>query len=66
MTVAELKDELLGKTYQTPIHIGPHAVVVSDVEKFLRVQFYECDHKGADAEKTPAYERLMKFYEATR
>ena len=63
MTIQELKDALLQKRYTAPIRLGAHAVIVEDVDKFLKVQFIECDNWKKDLDKCPAYERLMKFYE---
>lgn len=66
MTVEDLKNELLGKTYPEGIMVGPHQKVI-DVEKFLEVQFYECEvWQKKDITKCPAHYRLVQFYEATK
>lgn len=64
MTVQELKETLLGKEYTAPIRIGEHAVII-DVQRFLRIQFIECDRWKKEIEKCPAYERLMDFHKVT-
>lgn len=63
MTVEDLKNELFGKTYPSEVQINPDQIVV-DVQKFLHIQFIECDNWKKDIEKCPAYVRLMRFYEA--
>lgn len=63
MTVEDLKNELYGKTFPERVQIGPDQVVL-DVEKFLKIQFIECEQWKRDIEKCPAYVRLMRFYEA--
>lgn len=63
MTLEELKEALQGKKFADNIQINADAIVV-DTEKFLRVQFIECDNWKKDIEKCPAYVRLVRFYEA--
>lgn len=63
MTVEDLKNELYGRTFPERVQINPDQIVV-DVEKFLHVQFIECDNWKKDIEKCPAYVRLARFYEA--
>lgn len=65
MTVEDLKNELLGKTYPSEVRISKDQVVI-DVERFLRIQFDGCDNWTKVIEKSPYYVRLMKFYEATK
>ena len=63
MTVEDLKNELYGRTYPNEVRIHQDQVVV-DVERFLKVQFIECDNWTRDITKCPAYVRLVRFYEA--
>lgn len=61
MTVEDLKNELFGRTFPNEVRIGADQIVF-DVEKFLKIQFIECEQCKKDIEKCPAYVRLMKFY----
>jgi len=45
------------------VQINPDQIVV-DVEKFLHVQFVECDNWKKDITKCPSYVRLVRFWEA--
>ncbi|GGH24547.1 hypothetical protein FAZ19_16350 [Sphingobacterium alkalisoli] len=65
MTVQELRSALLGKEYPETVKIGPDQNVI-DVDKFLHIQFLMCDQWQKDITKSPAYGRLLKFYEATK
>lgn len=65
MTVEDLKSALEGKTFPDVVNIGDHQIV-SDVDKFLKVQFIELEQWKRNIEKCPAYVRLMAFYNATR
>lgn len=65
MTVEELKKELLGKEYAEPVTLEPHAIVVN-AERFLHIQFIECNLWEQDMQKCPAYLRLMAFYKALK
>lgn len=66
MTVEELKAALLNRAYQTPIRIDVHEEIENNVDRFLKIQFIECDQWSRDIEKCPAYRRLIKFYESTK
>lgn len=64
MTIEELKQELLGKSYtESKVQISPDQIVV-DIPLFLKVQFIELDQWSKDITKCPGYIRLMKFREA--
>lgn len=64
MTIEELKQELLGKSYtESKVQISPDQIVV-DIPLFLKVQFIELDQWSKDITKCPGYVRLMKFREA--
>lgn len=65
MTVEDLKNELLGKTYPSEVRISKDQVVV-DIDLFFNIQFDGCDNWTKDISKCPYYVRLVKFYEATR
>lgn len=65
MTVEELRSALIGKEYPSEVQISKDQKV-TDVERFLRVQFEICDSWGKDITKCPAYSRLVKFHEATK
>lgn len=63
MTVEELKQELLGKTFPEKVQISDDQVVV-DVPLFLKIQFIELEQWQRDITKCPGYVRLIKFKEA--
>jgi hypothetical protein len=63
VTIEELKQELLGKTYSEKVQISEDQVVV-DVPLFLKIQFIELEQWQRDITKCPGYVRLMKFKEA--
>lgn len=65
MTVEELKTVLLNKEFPNKVNISQDQVV-TDVNKFLDVQFLECEAWKKDIKKCPAYVRLIKFYEALK
>ncbi|GGH27926.1 hypothetical protein FAZ19_19385 [Sphingobacterium alkalisoli] len=65
MTVEELRSALLGKEYPETVRISKDQTV-TDVDKFLHIQFIMCEQWTKDIAKSPAYGRLLKFYEATR
>lgn len=65
MTIEELKQELLGKSYPEQVQISEDQIVV-DIPLFLRVQFIELDQWQKDITKCPAYVRLTKFREAIK
>ncbi|MCA5004937.1 DUF6965 family protein [Sphingobacterium bovistauri] len=60
MTIEELKEELLGKTFPEQVQISDDQIVV-DVALFLKVQFIEVDQWQRDITKCPGYVRLMRF-----
>lgn len=64
MTIEELKQELLEKTFPEKVQISEDQVVV-DVPLFLKIQFIELEQWQRDITKCPGYVRLMKFREAT-
>ena len=63
MTIEELKQELLGKTYPEKVQISEDQVVVN-VPLFLRIQFIELEQWQRDITKCPGYVRLLKFKNA--
>lgn len=63
MTLDDLKNVLLGKTFPDNIQINPDTIVV-DTNLFLTVQFIECENWKKEIEKCPAYVRLVRFYKA--
>lgn len=63
MTIDELKQELLGKTYPEKVQISEDQIVV-DVALFLKIQFIELEEWPRDITKCPGYVRLMKFKDA--
>ena len=63
MTIDELKQELLGKTYPEKVQISEDQIVV-DVSLFLKIQFIELEQWQREITKCPGYVRLMKFKEA--
>ncbi|HLS93986.1 MAG TPA: hypothetical protein VK017_00355 [Sphingobacterium sp.] len=63
MTIEELKNELLGRTYPERVQISPDQVVL-DAETFLRIQFIELEAWKKELEKCPAYLRLVRFRDA--
>jgi hypothetical protein len=66
MSIDELKEALLDKTYPESVKISSDQVVI-DVPKFLEIQFLECElWKKKDITKCPGHLRLVKFYEATK
>ena len=65
MTVDDLKNELHGRTFPDKVQISEDQIVI-DVENFLKVQFIECDQWTRDITKCPAYNRLLKFWEAIK
>lgn len=65
MTVEELKTTLLNKEFPETVRINNHQVV-SEVDKFLKIQFIEIDIWKKEITKCPAYLRLLAFYEAVR
>ncbi len=66
MSIDELKEALLDKTYPERVKISSDQVVI-DVPKFLEIQFLECElWKKKDITKCPGHLRLVKFYEATK
>jgi|GEM_PF-1037286 len=65
MTITELKNELLGKTYPEPVEISPEQIVVN-TDTFLKIQFLEVETWKKDLEKCPAYLRLIKFRDAVK
>lgn len=65
MSIDELKEALLNKEYPERVKISSDQVVV-DVQKFLEIQFLECElWKKKDITKCPGHLRLVKFYQAT-
>ncbi|MFZ4262933.1 DUF6965 family protein [Sphingobacterium sp. HJSM2_6] len=62
MSIEELKQELLGKTYPEKIVFGKHATVV-DINKFLNTQFTSCANWTKEIDKCPSYLRLISFHE---
>ncbi len=66
MSIDELKEALLNRTYPERVQISSDQVVI-DVPKFLEIQFLECElWKKKDITKCPGHLRLVKFYEATK
>ncbi|WP_437918913.1 DUF6965 family protein [Sphingobacterium sp. LRF_L2] len=65
MTIEELKQAFAGKQFIAPIAISEDQIVV-DVDQFLKIQFIMVDLWKKDLSKSPAYVRLLKFYEATK
>ncbi|MFD1772141.1 DUF6965 family protein [Sphingobacterium suaedae] len=65
MKIDELKAALLGKEFPDRVEIGPDQVV-TDYQQFLKTQFIMVEQWKKELEKSPAYLRLRKFYEATR
>jgi len=65
MTIEELQNALLNQTYPEKVQINSSSVV-SDVKKFLSIQFAECERWPKELEKCPAYLRLLQFHEATK
>lgn len=65
MTIEELKNSLLGKTYPDQVQISVDQLVTNP-ERFLTVQFADLERWTKDLEKSPAYVRLVKFLEATK
>ena len=65
MTIEELKQDLLGKTYPNEVQIFVDQLV-TDVPKFLRVSFIELEKWTKDIEKCPAYVRLIRFRAAVQ
>lgn len=63
MTIEELKNELLGKSYPERVQISPEQSV-TDADTFLKIQFIEAEAWKKEVEKSPAYLRLLKFREA--
>lgn len=63
MSIEELKNELLGKSYPDKVQINIDQIVV-DVPLFLRVSFIEAEQWTKDLEKCPGWVRLMRFKEA--
>jgi len=63
VTIDELKQELLGKTYPEKVQISEDQIVV-DVPLFLKIQFIELEQWQRDITKCPGYVRLMKFKDA--
>lgn len=60
MSIEELKQECLGKTFPDNVKISEDQIVV-DVPLFLRIQFIELEQWQRDITKCPGYVRLMKF-----
>lgn len=65
ITIEELKNELLGKSFPKRVEISQEQVVVN-VDTFLKIQFIEAEAWKRDLEKCPAYLRLIKFREAVK
>lgn len=65
MTLAELRAVLLGKSFTEPVQINSSSTV-SEPDKFLAIQFADCERWSREIEKCPAYIRLVQFYEATK
>lgn len=65
ITIEELKNELLGKSFPERVEISQEQVVV-DVDTFLKIQFIEVEAWKKDLEKCPAYLRLIKFRDAVK
>ncbi|MVZ67372.1 hypothetical protein GQF61_16075 [Sphingobacterium sp. DK4209] len=65
MTIAELQSALLNQTHPESVQINSSSIV-SDVKKFLTIQFAECERWPKEIEKCPAYQRLLQFHEATK
>ncbi|MCY4779444.1 hypothetical protein ORI89_07270 [Sphingobacterium sp. UT-1RO-CII-1] len=65
MTVEELKTALLNRDFPETVKIDKHQVV-SEVDKFLKIQFIEIDIWKKEIIKSPAYLRLLAFHEAVR
>ncbi|TDS07518.1 DUF6965 family protein [Sphingobacterium paludis] len=63
MTIDELKQALLGRSFPKDVVISPDQVVF-DAELFLRTQFIMVDAWKKDLEKCPAYIRLLRFKDA--
>lgn len=65
LTIEELKNELLERSFPERIEISQEQIVV-DVHTFLKIQFIEVEAWKKDLEKCPAYLRLIKFREAVK
>ncbi|WP_165793059.1 DUF6965 family protein [Sphingobacterium haloxyli] len=53
MTVDELRNALLGKTFASPVELASH-MTVTDVDTFLKIQFIEVDLWKKEITKCPA------------
>lgn len=62
MTLDELKNELLNRTFEDNIRIARH-MVVCNAKRFLEKQFKDCEKWKKGLENCPSYDRLILFYE---
>lgn len=65
MELEELKKELIGRTLPEEVSLGKHAKV-TDIKKFLHIQFLSCENWTKELEKCPSYIRLTTFYEVVK
>lgn len=64
MTIEELKHELKVLPLPDPGFKMSEWETVQDARNFLNTQFAICEQAGHKYADTPAWERLLRFYEA--